>query len=77
MNRDTIRINKSTDDLLMMKQSELIEYFKARKVSKTEILSLLSQLGIRPRYEDSLNLVEFAAREISEFGMYTRVARGT
>lgn len=77
VNCKTVTIEKTTDELLSMSQDDLKNYLEGRKVSITELLNLLSQLGIRPRSKDKLNLADFAAREISGLGMYQRVAKGT
>ena len=77
VNCKTVTIEKTTDELLSMNQDDLKNYLEGRKVSITELLNLLSQLGIRPSSKDKLKLVDFAAREISGLGMYQRVAKGT
>ena len=51
-------------------------YFRNRKVSRTEFLKLLSQFDIRPTAGDKANLMDFVAREIGDVGMYQRVAKG-
>ena len=76
VNRNSIRIDKTTDELLGMSHDDLRDYFKNRKVSRTELLKLLMQFDIQPAYGDKGNLIDFAAREISDFGMYQRVAKG-
>ena len=76
VNRDVVRIDKTKDELLAMKYDDLKEYFRNRKVSRTELLNLLSQFDIRLGRGVNTNLVDFVAREISDFGMYQRVARG-
>lgn len=76
VHRKSIRIDKTTDELLSMSHHELSSYFKARKVSRTELLKLLAQFDMRPTSDDKVNLVDFAAREISDVGMYQRVAKG-
>ena len=76
VHRNSIRIDKTTDELLTMNRDDLSRYFRSRKVSRTEILKLLSQFDIRPSPGDKVNLVDFAAREISDVGMYQRVAKG-
>ena len=76
VNRHSTKIDKTTDELLAMNRDDLCSYFKNKKVSRTELLKLLSQFDIRPTPEDKVNLVNFAAREISDFGMYQRVAKG-
>lgn len=76
VNRNFIRIDKTSDELLTMHYNELCNYFRDREVSRTELMKLLSQFDIRPAPSDKVNLIEFAAREISDVGMYQRVARG-
>ena len=76
VNRNSVRIDKTTEELLAMNHADLRDYFNSRKVSRTEILKLLLQFDIRPAYNDKVNLIDFAAREISGIGMYQRVARG-
>ena len=76
VHRNSIRIDKTTDELLSMSRDELSNYFKDRKVSRTELLKLLSQFDMRPAPSDKVNLADFAAREISDVGMYQRVAKG-
>ena len=76
VNRNVIKIDKTTDELLAMNSDDLADYFKNRKVSRTELLKLLSQFDIHPIPGDKANLVDFVAREISDVGMYQRVAKG-
>ena len=76
VHRNSIRIDKATDELLTMSRDDLSSYFRSRKVPRTELLKLLSQFDIRPAPGDKVNLVDFAAREISDVGMYQRVAKG-
>jgi hypothetical protein len=70
------KIDKNVDNLLHMSQADLFEYFVKKKPTLRELLSVLSNLGIRPGSEDRKHLVRFAAREISEIGMFQRVAHG-
>jgi hypothetical protein len=76
VNYRTQQIDKSSDELLRMSEGELKNYFEARMVSATELTKLLEQFGIQARSEDKRNLLEFTAREISDMGMYQRVAKG-
>ena len=69
-------IEKTDDDLMAMSSDELMRYFEIRRVSRTEILRLLARFGIRPGSEYKKSLRDFAAREISDFGMFQRVAKG-
>ena len=73
---NSTRIDKTIDELLKMNRDDLSSYFRSRKVSRTELLKLLSQFDIRPTPGDKVSLVEFAAREISDVGMFQRVAKG-
>jgi hypothetical protein len=71
------RIERSTDQLLTMNVEELIEYFEETKPSRIEIIRLLADLGISVSSAASRSLVKFAARELSDLGMYQRVAQGS
>jgi hypothetical protein len=70
------RIDKTDDELLRMTHDQLRQYFEERKVSGSELTRLLEQFGVQARSEDKKHLLEFAAREISDLGMYQRVAKG-
>ena len=74
--RKVSRIEKPREDLLCMTDTELKRYLVERRVSRTELLRLLSDFDINPGSEDRKSLVEFAARELSDLGMYQRVAKG-
>ena len=47
VNRDAVRIDKTPEELLTMRHEELVRYFEEKKVSRTELLGLVSQFGIR------------------------------
>lgn len=70
------RITKTPEELMEMDPESLKEYFHRVKASRSEILELLLALDIRPGSAARRNLSEFAAREISDIGMYKRVAKG-
>lgn len=70
------KIDKKPDDLVHMPQAELASYLEKKRPTTKELLSILSNLGIRPGSEDRKHLLRFAVREISEIGMFQRVARG-
>lgn len=76
INRQFIKIDKTTEELLAMNYQNLRRYLKDKKVSRTELLNLLSQLDMHPGSEAKRNLVDFVAREVSDLGMYGRVAKG-
>ena len=76
VNRKFVRIKKTTEELLAMDHGDLRKYFEDMRVSRSELLNLLGQFDIDPGSEAKKNLVEFAAREISDLGMYERVAAG-
>ncbi|MFC5526176.1 hypothetical protein ACFPPA_10520 [Rhodanobacter ginsengisoli] len=67
---------KGPDELMAMDADSLRDYFISIRASRDEILGLLAALDIRPGSVARRNLTEFAAREISDIGMYRRVARG-
>lgn len=70
-------LTKKPEELMTMDADALKAYFLSIKASKKEILDLLESLDIRPGSVARNNLTEFAAREISDIGMYRRVAQGT
>ena len=70
------RITKTPDELMQMDADALKEYFDKVKASRAELLQLLLALDIRPGSAARRNLSAFAAREISDIGMYKRVAKG-
>ncbi|MCY3620301.1 MAG: hypothetical protein OXH68_01150 [Gammaproteobacteria bacterium] len=76
VNGKSVRIDKTPEHLLAMGCEDLVDYLRDRKVSRTELLNLLSKFDIRPSPRDKANLIDFAAREISDVGMYQRVAKG-
>ena len=76
VNRKISQIKKPLEELMLMKHQELKAYFEENRVSATELLKLLSEVGITPGSEARKHLADFAAREISELGMYKRVAEG-
>lgn len=70
-------LTKKPAELMKMDADALKSYFTNIKVSKKELLSLLESMDIRPGSVARHNLIEFAAREISDIGMYKRVAQGS
>lgn len=70
------RLDKPIEYFLTMSQDELKRYFTERFVSNTELLTLLAELGIAPTGKLRGKLAEYAAREISDLGMFQRVAKG-
>jgi hypothetical protein len=70
------KIDKTVDQLMEMPPRDLLEYLEKMKPTVHEILGILQQLGIRAGSEDRKHLVRFAAREISDTGMYQRISRG-
>lgn len=70
------RLDKPTEYLLTMSADELQRYFVERMVSNKELMSILEELGIAPKGKTRNRLTEFAAQEISDLGMFQRVAKG-
>lgn len=73
----TKRIEKTLDELLAMNGDELLAYFEQARPSRTELLSILSELDFRPGSEAQKSLYKYAARQISETGLFQRVAGKT
>lgn len=71
------RIELPIDNLLAMSVTELSDYFNNIKPSRSEIIRVLSVLGVSVSSEASKSLFKFAIREISDLGMYQRVAHGS
>lgn len=76
INGKFVRIGRTTEELLAMDYEGLKKYFSDNKVSRSELLKLLSEFDIHPASEARKNLADFVAREISDLGMYERVAKG-
>jgi len=76
VHRKSLRIEKTKEELQSMSYADLKTYFAERKVSKTELLCLLADFDIKPGSEAKKSLADFAAREITDIGMYQRVAKG-
>lgn len=68
------RIDKSTQELLTMSSSDLLDYFDTVRPSKAELLNLLGSLDYHPGSEAQKSLYKYAARQIAETGMFQRVA---
>lgn len=71
------KIDKALDELMQMTPADLLGYLEKTKPTVSELLEVLGQLGIKPGSEDRKHLIRFTAREISDTGMYQRIARGT
>ncbi len=67
---------KSPEELMQLSADDLKEYLIEIKASRSEIIGLLEKMDIRPGSIARNNLIDFAAREISDIGMYKRVAKG-
>lgn len=73
---DVNRIDKSDDELVRLSIDELRRYFAERLASSREIEQLLLRLGIPAPARIRGKVSDFAAREISELGLFQRVAGG-
>lgn len=70
-------IGDDYDELLKMNRLELNRYFSENKASNAEISEILSALGIESPKSKRVNLLDFATQEISELGMFKRIADGS
>ena len=70
------RIDKSTEQLVELSREELKRYFSDRMVSNAEMLSVLKAMEIAPSRKIRGRMIDFAANEISDLGMFSRVAKG-
>lgn len=69
-------IDKPLPDLLAMGYDDLMKYFEDRQPSRSELILVLRELGFEPGSEAKKSLYKYASRQISETGMFQRVARG-
>jgi hypothetical protein len=67
-------IDKSTDELLSMCYDDLFRYFEDVKPSRQEVMKILTELDFDPGSEAKKSLYKYAARQISETGLFKRVA---
>lgn len=70
------RIDKPLDELLSLNEEKLLEYLKKAKPSYSELTAVLAELNFKPDSEAKKNLYRYAARQISQTGMFQRVAKG-
>ncbi|KVH72541.1 hypothetical protein WJ41_12885 [Burkholderia ubonensis] len=68
-------IKKPLDELLTLTSDEILTYFDSVRPSQNELLALLRQLGFRPGSDAKKSLYKYAARQLSETGMFQRVAQ--
>jgi hypothetical protein len=68
------RIDKPVQELLTMSSGDLLEYFERVRPNKAELLAILGDLDFHPGSEAQKSLYKYAARQISETGMFQRVA---
>ena len=74
VSKSSQRIDKTIQELLSMSSSELLNYFDKVRPSKEELLSILGDLDFHPGGEAQKSLYKYAARQISDTGMFQRVA---
>ena len=68
------RIQKPLEELYAMDFEQLRSYLDSAGAEPEELLELLKDLNLTPRREGRKNLIEFAARELSETGRFMRIA---
>lgn len=69
------RISKSLDELKQLSVSEIINYFQAVDADSEEIIELLQSIDIKNRARSRKDLLEFAANQISNLGIFERLAK--
>lgn len=70
------RVDKNIGQLMELSRDELKRYFSERMVSNAEMFQLLRKMEIAPSRKIRGRMIDFAANEISDLGMYSRVAKG-
>ncbi|MER8975446.1 MULTISPECIES: hypothetical protein [unclassified Mesorhizobium] len=69
------RIDLPIDELMRLGAEDLLDYFETKRPSRSELLKILGELDFHPGSEAQKSLYKYAARQISETGMFQRVAR--
>lgn len=69
------RISKSLDELKQLSVSEIIDYFQAVDADSDEVIELLQSIDIKNHARSRKHLLEFAANQISNLGIFERLAR--
>lgn len=70
------KIDRDPDTLMRMNKEELIAYFRKVLPTNRELEDLLDSLGVRYGSEERKHLARFAADELSDIGLFQRVAKG-
>ncbi len=68
------RIQKPLEELYTMDFEQLKAYLDSIGAEPEELVELLKDLNLTPRRDGRKNLIEFAARELSETGRFMRIA---
>lgn len=71
----TKKIDKELEELLRMSSDAILSYFESVRPSRKELLLILEKLDFHPGSEAQKSLYKYAARQISETGMFQRVAK--
>ena len=69
------KIDKPVEELMDMDSDSLLRYFEDRRPSKEELLRLLSGLDFHPGSKAQEQLYRYAATQLSETGLFSRVAQ--
>ena len=70
------RIDRPVEEILGMSPEEIRKYLSDRLVSAKEMHNLLDSLGIGPPRTIREKLIDYAAREIGELGLFQRISKG-
>lgn len=68
------RIDKTLDELKAMAKDEIVGYFEHVRCEQDEIVELLESIDLRARASSRRALLEFAAAQISNLGIFERLA---
>jgi hypothetical protein len=60
-----------------MSSDEIIQYLNSNKFSKADIIALLEGIGINVKPLSLVKLSNFAAIQISNYGVFERIANRT
>ena len=68
------RISKPLDELKQLSVPEIVSYFNAVDAETEEVIELLKSIDIKNRARSRKDLFEFAANQISNLGIFERLA---
>lgn len=73
--KDVTMVEKQLSELLSMSGSDIMVYFTENNLSKNQVNNILNDLGFPPKNMSTKSLYKYAARQISETGLFQRISK--